>query len=97
MSSAWIDSSEQQDIKDIEKKFEDDFVSGGTREIESKKLEKLSDSEDYLRILGDLFLLLIKKQTIPIAYLFFRISFEKDKEGSIGIEAVEGEERRVFQ
>lgn len=48
MSSAWIES-DQAEVKDIEKKFEDNFVS----EKETfGNFQKLEDSDDYLKILG---------------------------------------------
>lgn len=45
MSSAWIEGS-VEDIKDSDKKFEDNFVT--------TEFQKLEDSENYLEILGKL-------------------------------------------
>lgn len=47
MSSAWIDVNEEQNIKDIDKKFEDNFVT-----VESEKFDRLEDSDSYLKLLG---------------------------------------------
>jgi hypothetical protein len=50
MSSAWVES-EQGEIKESDKKFEDNFVS--------KQFEPLEDSSDYLKLLGELHVLLL--------------------------------------
>lgn len=42
--SAWAEQEGQQ-IKDSERKFEDNFVS--------KEFQKLDDSEEYLKVLGN--------------------------------------------
>lgn len=46
--SAWIESNEQE-VKNIEKSFEDNFVGN---ESENTEFKKLDDSEQYLKILG---------------------------------------------
>lgn len=42
--SAWL---EEQDFKNIDKTFEDNFVS-----VETEQFKKLEDSESYLQVLG---------------------------------------------
>lgn len=47
--SAWVES-EGETVPDIEKKFEDNFVSSSESQSSFSKLE---DSDDYLKILGE--------------------------------------------
>jgi hypothetical protein len=48
--SAWIEENGQE-VKDIEKSFEDDFVASDLSE--NKEFKKLDDHEQYLKILGE--------------------------------------------
>lgn len=51
MSNAWLDeTNNKNDIKDSEKKFEDNFVAETNS---SKEFQKLDDSEEYLGKLGE--------------------------------------------
>lgn len=45
--SAWVEST-QEDTNNVEKAFEDDFVAK-----EKEDFQKLDDSDDYLKILGN--------------------------------------------
>lgn len=47
--SAWIKEEEGQEYQNIEKEFEDNFVT-----TESSDFQKLEDSDEYLKILGNL-------------------------------------------
>lgn len=48
--SAWIEGDREEKIKDIDKKFEDDFAPQN-----DKSFQKLDDSADYLKLLGKIF------------------------------------------
>lgn len=47
--SAWVEGARDEDIKEGEKVFEDNFVSE-----DQANFKKLDDSEQYLRILGEI-------------------------------------------
>jgi len=44
--SAWIEGDKEEKIKDIDRKFEDDFAPQN-----NKSFQKLEDSDDYLKLL----------------------------------------------
>lgn len=46
--SAWIEEGQEEKIKDIDKKFEDNFAPPQSE----NEFRKLEDSENYLKILG---------------------------------------------
>lgn len=50
--SAWVEEGQEQVISDIDKTFEDNFVS--KEQTESNEFKKLPDSENYLQLLGKL-------------------------------------------
>lgn len=52
--SAWVEGVEGETVQDIEKQFEDNFVSPENQ----KEFEKLEDSDDYLKLLGKIRILL---------------------------------------
>lgn len=50
--SAWVDSSQEENIHNIEKAFEDNFVSKESKSESDKDFQKLEDSDAYLKLLG---------------------------------------------
>lgn len=46
--SAWVEGSQEENINDIDKSFEDNFVSPESE----NDFQKLEDSDDYLKLLG---------------------------------------------
>lgn len=85
MSNAWLDEiNNEDDIKDCEKKFEDNFVPEEANSI--KEFQKLDDSEEYLSKLGKFRFLLIS-QNLTVSN-FSRISFEENKIEIIRAEAI---------
>lgn len=50
--SAWVEEGQEQVISNIDKTFEDNFVSPESHKEQSSEFKKLSDSDDYLKLLG---------------------------------------------
>lgn len=91
--SAWVEGSQEENINDIDKSFEDNFVSPESE----NDFHKLEDSDDYLKLLGKYLSSCCHKLDWIISNFHHRIPPEEDQEGSIGFTTAERETRRVFQ
>lgn len=71
--SAWDAGSQEEKIEDVEKKFEDNFVTS-----ENRDFQKLEDSEQYLKNLGLLLLSIQLANDLKVIFVQNRV-YENSK------------------
>lgn len=71
--SAWDAGSQEEKIEDVEKKFEDNFVT-----LENRDFQKLEDSEQYLQNLGLLLLSIQLANDLKVTFVQNRV-YENSK------------------